>query len=308
MMYYRRLCSGLAIFLSLSLAACTNVVNTPPSASPKVGETVPQSSPSTNSNKESVQRIVALSSLTADIIYRLDETKLVGMPGSKLFSGDTRLEKIPRVSEGRTQPNLEKIVALKPDLVVGAAGFHDQTAQKLKELGINTLLTNVDNWQSLEELTKTLAQSMGANPELLLKQYQSFLEQKPIASPSTLVLASRQPILSPNKNSWCGDMLTQFKVKNLAADLQGESPMKGYISLSAEKILQANPEMIVVVETGDNILEQFQSQPFWNQLKAVENKQVYVFDYYGLVNPGSIDSIEKASMKLKQVLSEKERR
>ncbi|MGB3265240.1 MAG: ABC transporter substrate-binding protein [Microcoleus sp.] len=297
--------NGLAIFLSLSLAACTNV-NTPPLASPQVAETVAQASPSTNSNKESVQRIVALSSLTADIIYRLDETKLVGMPGSRLFGEDEKFEKIPRVSEGRTQPNLEKIVALRPDLVVGAAGFHDQTAQKLKELGINTLLTNVDNWQSLEEVTKTLAQSIGANPELLLKKYQSFLEQKPIASPSTLVLASRQPILSPNKDSWCGDMLTQFKVKNSSADLQGESPMKGYIPLSAEKILQANPEMILVVETGDKILDQFQSQPFWNKLKAVENKRVYVFDYYGLVNPGSIDAIEKASIKLKQVLSEKE--
>ncbi|MBE9093220.1 ABC transporter substrate-binding protein [Tychonema sp. LEGE 07203] len=304
MKYSLWLFNGLAIFLSLSLAACTNV-NTPPLASPQVTETVAQSSPSTNSNKESVQRIVALSSLTADIIYRLDETKLVGMPGSRLFGEDKKFEKIPRVSEGRTQPNLEKIVALRPDLVVGAAGFHDQTAQKLKELGINTLLTNVDNWQSLEEVTKTLAQSIGANPELLLKKYQSLLDQKPIASPSTLVLASRQPILSPNKDSWCGDMLTQFKVKNSSADLQGESPMKGYIPLSAEKILQVNPEMILVVETGDNILNQFQSQPFWNKLKAVENKRVYVFEYYGLVNPGSIDAIEKASIKLKQVLSEK---
>jgi iron complex transport system substrate-binding protein len=303
----RRPCSGLAILLSLSLAACTSV-NTLPSSSPKARETVAQSSPSTNFNKESVQRVVALSSLTADIIYRLDETKLVGMPESRVFSGDKRLEKIPRVSEERTQPNLEKIVALKPDLVVAVAGFHDQTAQKLKELGINTLLTNADSWQSLEELTKTLAKSIGANSEPLLKQYQSFLPQKPVASLSTLLLVSRQPILSPNKNSWCGDMLAQFNVKNLAADIQGESPIKGYIPLSAEKIIQANPEMLVVVERGDNILEEFQSQPFWSQLKAVKNKQVYVFDYYGLVHPGSIDSIEKASTKLKQVLSEQERR
>ncbi|NJM88466.1 MAG: ABC transporter substrate-binding protein, partial [Hydrococcus sp. RU_2_2] len=29
---------------------------------------------------------------------------------------------------------------------------------------------------------------------------------------------------------------------------------------------------------------------------------VYVFDYYGLINPGSIDKIEEACTKLKQVL------
>jgi iron complex transport system substrate-binding protein len=303
-MYQRLLSITLAFLCSLSLAACTSE-NLPPPANPEKKETVSQTSLSTNSNQESVQRVVALSSLTADIIHRLDETKLVGMPGSKLFSKDKKLEKITRVSEGRTQPNLEKIVALKPDLVVGAMGFHEQTAQKLKELGIKTLLTNVDSWKSLEELTKTLAQSIQANPEPLLKQYKTILEQKASESPSTLVLASRQPILSPNKNSWCGDMLTQFNVKNLAADLQGESPMKGYISLSAEKILQANPDVLFIVETGDNILQQFQSQPFWSKLKAVENKRVYVFDYYGLVNPGSIESIEKASTQLKQVLAKK---
>jgi iron complex transport system substrate-binding protein len=79
--------------------------------------------------------------------------------------------------------------------------------------------------------------------------------------------------------------------------------MQGYVSLSPEKILAANPDVLIVVETGDKILEQFQSKPFWNQLKAVQNQRVYVFDYYGLVNPGSIDAIEKAASQLKQIAS-----
>ena len=250
---------------------------------------------------ESVERVIALNSLSADLIQRLDETKLVGIPGSSLVNKNEQLKDLPQVTQGRMPPNLEKILTLKPDLVIGSAGFHDQAAKKLEELGIKTKLYDVDSWDDLTTITEELAQAINADPEPLLAKYQSLLSQKSKNSPSTLVLVSRQPILSPNKNSWSGDMLSQFNITNLVADLQGDSVMQGYISLSAEKILQTDPEILLVVETGNNTIDTFKSQPFWNQLKAVKNNQVYVFEYYGLVNPGSVDAIEKASLQLQEI-------
>lgn len=252
---------------------------------------------------QSVERVIALNSLSADLIQRLDKTKLVGIPGSSLVNKNEQLKDLPQVTQGRMPPNLEKILTLKPDLVIGSAGFHDQAAKKLSELGIKTKLYDVDSWEDLNIITKDLAQAINADPEPLLEKYQSLLSQKLKTIPSTLVLVSLQPILSPNKNSWSGDMLTQFNISNLAADLQGDSVMQGYISLSAEKILQADPEILLVVETGDNTLDTFKSQPFWNQLKAVKNNQVYVFEYYGLINPGSVEAIEKASLTLQKIAS-----
>ncbi|WP_231295557.1 ABC transporter substrate-binding protein [Gloeocapsa sp. PCC 7428] len=254
--------------------------------------------------QQSVTRVVALSSLTADIIYQLDATKLVGIPGSRLLRNDTRFKDMTRVSEGRVPPNLEKIVALKPNLVVGAAGFAEQTTQKLKELGIPVFLTTVDSWESLNETTKSLAQLIDADPQPLLNRYQTFLANKPNQSPSTLVLVSRQPILTPNKSSWAGDLLNQFQANNLAAQLQGKSSFGGYITLSPEKILEANPDVLLVVDTEPGVAEFFKSQSFWKQLNAAKNNRVYTFDYYGLVNPGSIDAIEKTCEQLRQALSE----
>lgn len=176
--------------------------------------------------------------------------------------------------------------------------FHRDTLQKLEQLGIPTLTAKVDSWAALEILAKNLALSINADPKPLLKQYQTLLTQK-LNSQSTLVLVSRQLFLSPNKNSWAGDMLAKFNLKNLAAQLQGDQ-IQGYITLSPEKILLADPDVIFLVENEENILEQFKSQPFWSQLKAVKNDQVYVFDYYGLVNPGSIDAIAK-TCKLKTI-------
>ncbi len=292
-MYNPYISSIFAILLSFLLLACSTASTQQP--------------PATNINQNiSAKKVVALSSLSADIISQLDQTKLVGITGSKLFKDNPQFQKLPRVSEGQNPPNLEKIIALKPDLVIGAEGFSNQTTDKLKQLGIPTYLTQVKTWESLQELTKTLAFSIDADPQPLLNRYKTFLPEKQNPTLSTLVLVSRQPILAPNKNSWAGDLLGKFSTTNLAASLQGSSPIGGYVTLSAEKILLFNPDVIIVVnppqQTDAAVLDSFKKEAFWKELKATKNNRIYVFDYYGLVNPGSIDAIEKACKQLKQVL------
>ena len=299
----RRLLS--TIFLVIFLTGCgTTTEKTTAAVTSSPQTTLANSSQTANSP---AQRVVALSSLAADIIYQLDNTKLVGIPGSSLLRKNSAFDNITRVSEGRTAPNLEKIVALKPDLVIGAQGFSNQTTKKLEKLGIPTLLTEVNNWESLEQLTKNLAQTIDADPQPLLKRYQSFLPENNPQTLSSLALVSTQPILTPNKNSWAGDLLAKFQLKNVAADLQGKSPIAGYVTLSAEKILQQNPEILLVAnpplaKDETELLKSFKKQPFWNKLQATQNNRVYIFDYYGLVNPGSIDAIEEACNKLKQAI------
>ena len=288
---------GLILWLTLGIFACTNT--TTEQAKNTDATTISTSQQS----QQSVQRVVSLTSLSADIIYQLDSAKLVGISGSSLFKNDSRFKDIPRVSEGQATPNLEKIVALKPDLVIGAEGFSNLTTDKLKELGITTLLTKVDSWEGLQELTKTLAKIVDADSTPLLNRYQTFLPDKPAQNPSTLVLVSRQPILSPSKKSWAGNLLEKFQAKNLTADLQGKMSVPGYVTLSAEKVLEANPDVLIVVSPQPGLLKSFKSESFWNQLKATKNNRVYEFDYYGLVNPGSVDAIEKACQQLKVALS-----
>ncbi|WOD40093.1 ABC transporter substrate-binding protein [Nodosilinea sp. E11] len=243
-------------------------------------------------------RIVALTSLSADLIQTLDDDALVGIPGNTLLRDDARFEGLPTVSEGRTEPDLEQIVALEPTLVIGAAGFHDRTLQRLDELGIATLTTEVNSWDDLRSLTESLSALVEADPQPLRDRYDACLAMAPDTSPTTLVLVSRQPLLTPNNSSWAGDFLAQFNVTNVAADLQGDSPFQGYITLPEEKVLDANPEVLLVVDAGENLLDQLKGEPFWSQLKATQQDQVYSFDYFGLVNPGSLASIEQTCTQL----------
>jgi len=274
---------------------CAVPSSAPPSADTTGADTAASST-------ETATRVVALTSMTADMIQQLDASKLVGMSGSRLLSQKAGFEEIPRVSEGRTQPNLEAIVALEPDLVIGATGFHDQVLEKLQSMTIETLATELDSWRSLEDLTRTVAAVIQADPEPLLQRYQQCLPAQPAPDgTTTLVLVSRQPLLSPNKNSWAGDLLTQFGVANVAAELQGQSPIEGYVTLSPEKVLESNPDILLLVNFEGENLDDFKSELFWSDLKAVQTDQVHVMDYYGFINPGSIDAIAQACEQLQQI-------
>nr|WP_238178540.1 ABC transporter substrate-binding protein [Calothrix sp. 336/3] len=297
---------GAVFLLSCILIACSTTNQNISTPNPNKSNTpVSITSPSSPS---SASRIVALSPIAADIIYELDKTKLVGMAGSSLLNQDGRFQTISRVSEGRTPPNLEKIIALKPDLAIVPEGFYQPQVQKLKELGVTIYSYNLNNWQSLEKLTQDIANYLGVNAQPLLTRYESFLANKPGKETSTLVLTGTKPIISPNKNSWAGDILKQLNIKNVTAELQGQSAFKGYVTLSAEKILEINPDVIILINTPPAkadaaVISDWQKESFWQNLKATKNNQVYVFDYHGLINAGSIDSIEKTLKRMNEVFS-----
>lgn len=255
-----------------------------------------------NLKAKPAQRIVSLTSLTADIVYRLSSTALVGVPTGSLIEQDPRFADIQSIGLGNG-PNLEQIVALKPDLVIGAAGFHHTVAEQLETLGFTTLLTQVNSWPALTTTTEQIGAAMGLSVEQLVREYSVF-KPTPVGSDlKVLLLVGQQPILSPNKNSWAGDLLNQYGVQNVTAILQSQGQFRGYVTLSAEKIVELDPDILLVVNPEDSDpLNFFQSRSYWNQLSAVQAKHVYAFNYYGLVNPGSVEKIVEACIQLDEIL------
>ena len=238
--------------------------------------------------------------LAADLIYTLDKNKLVAVPNGRYTSKTAKFKELPRVGV-RGNINLEKIVALKPDLVIGTELFQSQALNRLKELGIDTISHQTSSWSDLENITKQLANRIGANPQPILSKYQSFLTNISENGESVLMLVSRVPVLSPNKNSWAGDLLTKFKYKNMTADLQSNTRFQGYLTLSQEKILTANPDKIFLIESDNINPEELKKLPFWGKLKATQNNQVYLFHHDGLISPTSIDTVEEVTNQLREV-------
>ncbi|NJK34507.1 MAG: ABC transporter substrate-binding protein [Oscillatoriales cyanobacterium SM2_2_1] len=244
-----------------------------------------------------------MTSLTADIIAKLNPQVLVGVPGGSLTEQNPALRSLPRVSQGRVQPNLEQIIALRPDLVWGAKSFHESLVERLGRSRIPVTLTDVRNWSELEALTRDIATQLGTDPQPLLRRYQSIGISQPKRQERVLVLVSSQPILSPNKNSWAGAMLERFGMNNVTANVQGTSFNRGYVTLSPERVLQENPDVIILVEVGggESLKNQLAGRSFWRNLAAVRKGRVVTMEYLGLVNPGNIDAIEKASARLRAI-------
>ncbi len=246
-------------------------------------------------------RVVALTSLTADLINTISKDSLVGIPGSSILKKNKDFDSIPIVSSGRMPPDLEKILSLKPDLVIGAKGFHDRSLSKLNSLGISTLSTSISSLDDLDNLNRNLASKLNTKKKSLKNIIGSCYAGNKNKNKNLVVLVSTKPILSPNKDSWAGNLISSFKLNNLASEITNKTEFKGYVNLSPEWLIKSQPENIVVIKTPGSDLSQYSSINIWNKLEAVKNNKIYTFDYYGLINAGGINAINKACQKLSTI-------
>jgi len=258
-----------------------------------------------SSNK--IERVVTLTSLSTDIVSSISRDKLVAIPGSSLFKDKIDYQKLPRISQGRTPPNLEKIVSLKPDLVIGTKGFHDKILSKLKEINVTTLSYELKDWDSLENTINLISTKLEINDSIKSNEIintnlkECVVPNEQNKKPNVVVLASTKPILSPNSKSWAGNLLQRFGLNSLTKDLDSKTQFRGYVNLSPEWLVKEDPDNLIIVQTRPGQYVDFEkSQPFSN-LKAVKSDKVHRFNYYGLINAGSLKSINSACLKLKKI-------
>ena len=249
-------------------------------------------------------RVVALTSLSADMVVSLDPTVLVGVPGTSLTKADPRFNGIKRVSSGRSQPSVEAIVALKPDLVIGAEGFHSKILGSLDGLGIPSLPLKIDRWNRLENAARLLRQRISSS-DALEKKLASIC---PAVSPSAqasrqprraLILVGVSPKLSPAAQSWSGSLLKRNGLINATKGLTGDSEFPGYITMSNERMLTVNANTVIAVNPSGGV--EAMRTSIQKYLPKVKSQDVVEMDYYGLINPGSLNSISSACQRLRSL-------
>tara|TARA_Y100000746_G_scaffold232592_1_gene250042 strand:+ start:2496 stop:3383 length:888 start_codon:yes stop_codon:yes gene_type:complete len=283
--------------LSLSLIGCKS----------KLHEKSQDSISIIQSETTNKKRVVSLSSISADLVNKISPEELVAIPGSSLFKNKKEFSNLPVISMGRTPPSLEKIVSLKPDLVIGAKGFHGKILKKLNDINIKTISYNLRNWSDLEGLIFSISRELNLSDQKVVKNlidnnlnYCSVIKSN--KKPDLIVLASTKPILSPNSDSWAGELLNRFYLNSLTKDIDSKSEFKGYINLSPEWLLKQDPDNLILIETRTGQFNEFGiTKPFSN-LTAVKNNKVFRFNYYGLINPGSLNSINNACKELKNII------
>ncbi len=253
------------------------------------------------------KRIVALSSISADIVNTISPDELIAIPGSSLFRDKKEFENLPVISMGRTPPNLEKIVSLKPDLVIGTVGFHGKIIDKLNEINVKTISYDLRDWNDLKDLIFLISKEINTSDQEVVENVISDKLNYCMAvqnniKPNLIVLASAKPMISPNSDSWAGELLNMFDLNNITKDIDSKSEFKGYVNLSPEWLLKKDPDNIILIETRKGQFDNFTNIKPFSNLTAVKENKVYKFNYYGLINPGSLNSINNACKDLRKII------
>ena len=162
----------------------------------------------------------------------------------------------PRTKLSAFQPNVEAIVAEKPDLVI-EAGDTGQLTKKLAAFSIPVLdlpapanlAGEYAEFAELGRATGHLAQA-GQEVARIRGQLRQIVAAAPHhAKPITYYYELDQTYYSVTSDTFVGQLLGLLGMKSIADQAKGAASSGGYPQLSAEYILKANPDYIILADT-----------------------------------------------------------
>jgi iron complex transport system substrate-binding protein len=229
------------------------------------------------------ERIIALSPSANEIIFALEK-------GDKVV-GNTTYCRYPRESQaiekvgGYFNPSLEKIVALRPTLVVMQQNNY-KLAQKLGQLGISTKIITIDKLNNIKksiiELGSLLkkekkAKAIVRNIEKALDETQNIVQDTRIlvVMGHNTSLAGR--IFVSGQNLYFDDIINASGNTNAL-----QSDRKGQPVLNMENIIATNPDIVILLshsmhEKGlsrDDLINPWRELP----VNAAKTDSIYIVD------------------------------
>jgi iron complex transport system substrate-binding protein len=297
-MKVRYLSAALAALIVLALAAaCADdgdpVLTTPaptPTAAPAAApDGFPVTVVDSNGNELTLPapatRIVALAPSFVEILFALGA-------GDSVAGVDENTDYPPEALEitkiSGFSPSVEGIAALEPGLVVifyDPGGLEDA----LEGLGIATLfLATPDSIEGVYDHITILGQLTGRSEEAeaLISRMQSDIEallaRVPAGEGPTVYHEIDNTYFTAGPGSFIHDLYVRLGARNIA-----EATGEAFPQMSAEAIIAANPEVIILAgELAADSPETVAARPGWDAISAVQNGRVYTIDPNLISRPG----------------------
>ncbi|WP_321840414.1 cobalamin-binding protein [Paraburkholderia bannensis] len=265
-----RLAPTLAMALAIGIAHAA-----PVSAVDDNGDTVTLAAPA--------QRVVSLAPHITELIYAAGGgTKLVGAVSYSDYPPQAK--NVPRVGDNRAL-DLERIAALKPDLiVVWRHGNAQQQLDRLRELHIPLFFSEPHRLDDVATSLTRLGTLLGtdATAQDAARAYRgqiaqlraTYAQRAPV---SVFYEVWDQPLMTINGESMISDAIALCGGRNVFAALRPQVP-----TLSIEAVIAANPDAIVTASVGatapDRPLPALERWRAWPQMKAVAHGNLYAID------------------------------
>lgn len=190
---------------------------------------------------------------------------------------------------GGVRVNLEKVVSLRPDLVVSVK-FSDGTLERLAAQSLAVLVVDPQGVGDVPETARLLGQAIGADGARLareivdglgrVKQRGAELKKKRVFHELDASDPTKPFTVGPG--SFVHDLIEMAGGINVAA--RASSP---YPQLSAEEIVRTDPEVIVLADAAYGVtVEQVLARPGWSAITAVRSRRVVPVDANLMSRPG----------------------
>lgn len=232
---------------------------------------------------KSPQRIVTLlPSLTESVCTLGACDRLVGVDRYSNWPAPVRA--LPQVGGG-IDPNVEAVVALKPDVVLLAKS--SRVTERLEALGVKVVVLEPKNHGDVRRVLDTLGRILGTGDaqrvwRTIDASVSAAAQSLPESVKHTRVYfeVNNGPYAA-GESSFIGETLARLGVKNIVPASLGPFP-----KLNPEFVVRADPDLIMVGERSGQGMEQ---RPGWSHIKAVRNGRICRFtpdESDVLVRPG----------------------
>ncbi len=244
-----------------------------------------------------VTRVVSLApNLTENIFAVGAGDRLVGV--TTFCNYPEQAKAIAKIGDTMT-PNMESIIALKPDVVfVSTASQIEAFMKTLEANGIAVYVTNpnsldgvLDNLQKLGDILGTTEKAGQLVPDLKRRIGDIWSKVESEKKVRVFVQISREPLFTVGKQSFLTTILEKAGAESVTKDVESAYP-----KLSKETASALNPEVIILSESDDNKEpnDAFKNSP------AVKNGRIYKVNADLLSRPGPrlVDALEQIAKDL----------
>ena len=246
-------------------------------------------------------RIVVLDPAVVEMVYLLGgEDKLVGiakLERSKIWP-EEKTEKVESVGTF-INPSLEKIIALKPDLVIESFHSSDAIDKSLTSNNIEIIKIQANSIEDIFKNFQKVAKILGKEKEaekIIAEKRQKIEEIKKIDTTEKkgLFILAPTPMRVFGKGTLPNDIMEMLNIKNIAAGMEGMSP-----TLTPEYIIKENPDIILTfVKDPQEIIK---ANPQIKDISAIKNNKFVVLETGQILrgSPRMIDDIADVYQKTK---------
>jgi len=233
---------------------------------------------STQTAYSSNQRLISLSPATTEILFSLGlQDKIIGNTTFCNFPQEAK--NIPKVGTF-SEPNIERIISLKPDIVFTTGLEQAQTVLKLRKLGIKVFINDPKSFSELFESIIKIGEITDKEQEAksLVKEMKERMEivQTKVAKipkrnwPKVFIEIWYAPIMTAGPSSIVGELIDIAGGKNIAYDTP-----RPYSRFSAEVVIDRNPDIIILgYMTKENTQDLVSNRLGWKNIDAVKNNRV----------------------------------